>query len=190
MRPAGRPRIPAERIIMTDTFRPRNLRIFSYRTNKIMMHIEDLLDLGKIGISLWQYSKGNGSSKHFTCYVDATDARLIAHQILIGKLQPWTDYKGNANQKTGEIIARVLRVEQATDTKIKGLRINCAAGSGTKLPTGAVKPAGKLDSLTALIPTEEAMKMALAIREHLQAWATATYYARKDECWKPEETQD
>ena len=172
---------------MTDTYRPRNLRIFSYRTNRMMLHIEDMLDLGKIAVDLWQYQKGNGASKHFTCYIDIDDARLIAHLLLIGKLDPWTDYKGNANQKTGEILARVLRLEWATDTRIAGLRINCAAGSGTKLPTGAVKPAGKLDSLTALLPTEEALKMALAIQEHLQAWACATYYSRKDECWKPEE---
>ena len=170
-----------------DTYRPRNLRIFSYRTNRIMLHIEDMLDMGKIAVDLWQYSKGNGSSKHFTCYVDVDDMRLIAHQLLTGKLEPWTDYKGQANKATGEIVARVLRIEQATDTKIQGIRINCAAGPGTRLPTGAVKPAGKLDSLTALLPADEALSMALAIREHLQAWATATYYARKDECWKPEE---
>ena len=172
---------------MTDTYRPRNLRIFSYRTNKIMMHIEDMLDLGKIAIDMWQYSKGNGSSQHFTCYVDVTDARLIAHLILIGKLDQWTDYKGSANGSTGEIVARVLRLEWTTETRIAGLRINCAAGSGTRMDTGAVKPAGKLDSLTALLPADEAMKMALAIREHLQAWSAATYYTRKDECWKPEE---
>lgn len=153
-----------------------------------MLHVEDLLDLGKIAIDIWQYSKGNGSSKRFTCYVDVDDARLIAHQILIGKLDNWTDYKGGINEQTGEITARVLRLEQATDTKIAGLRINCAAGPGTRMETGAVKPAGKLDSLTALLPTDEALKMALALREHLQAWACATYYARKDECWKPEET--
>lgn len=174
---------------MTDTYRPRNLRIFSYRTNKIMLHIEDMLDLDKIAVDMWQYSKGNGSSRHFTCYVDTADARLIAHQILTGRLEPWVNFKGNANKSTGEIIARVLRIEPATDTKIAGLRINCAAGPGTLLPTGAVKPAGKLDSLTALLPTEEALSMALAIREHLQAWACATYYARKDECWKPDDDQ-
>lgn len=171
---------------MSDNYQPRHIRIFSYRTNRMMMHVEDLLDIGKIGISLWQYSKGNGSSQNFTCYVDVADARLIAHLILIGKLDNWTDYKGGIHNGTGEITARVLRIEEAKDTKIAGLRINCAAGPGTKLPTGAVKPAGKLDSLTALIPTEEALKMGLGIREHLQAWATATYYARKDECWKPE----
>jgi hypothetical protein len=38
-----------------------------------------------------------------------------------------------------------------------------------------------------LLPDREALKMALAMGEHLQAWAAATYYARKDELWRPEE---
>ena len=48
--------------------------------------------------------------------------------------------------------------------------------------TRAVKPTGKLDSLTTLLPQGEAFKMALALREHLQARATATYHTRKDRC--------
>jgi hypothetical protein len=68
--------------------------------------------------------------------------------------------------------------------------VNCAAGPATKTATGAVKPAGKLDSLTTLLPQAEALKMALALREHLQAWATATYRTRKDQLWTPEESEE
>ena len=100
----------------------------------------------------------------------------------------FVDYKGGADSKTGEIVARVLRIERAEGTRVEGYRINCAAGPGKRNAQGAVQPAGKLDSLTTLLPDREALKMALAMGDHLQAWATATYYARRETCWKPEES--
>ena len=122
--------------------------------------------------------------------MDTDDARLIAHLVLTGKMVEWVDYKGGPDRSTGEIIARVLRLEWTTETRTAGLRVNCAAGPGTMTETRAVKPAGKLDSLTTLLPQAEAFKMALALREHLQAWATATHHTRKDQLWTPEESEE
>lgn len=172
---------------MTDNYRPRNLRIFTHASAHLILHIEDVLDLGKVALDLWQFTKGNGASKHICCYIDANDARLIAHQIIVGGLTKWQDYKGGANKSTGEIVSRVTNLEwTTTDRGNTGLRVNLATGPGRLNETRAVMPAGKLDSLTTFIPAVDALSMALAIREHLQAWAAATYYARKDDLWKPE----
>ena len=39
------------------------------------------------------------------------------------------------------------------------------------------------------LPIGDLLEKALALRDHLQAWATAAYQARKDALWKPEESE-
>jgi hypothetical protein len=172
-----------------DTYTPRNLRIFNYATNKVILHIEDHLELGKIAICLYDYVKGHGCTRHATAFLDLDDARVTAHQMItsLSTFQKWTDYKGSINPKTGEIISRVLTIERPTDTKIPSLRITIATGPGTKLPTGAVKPAGKLDSIVLLLPDRECLALALALHDHILAWCSATYMSRKAKLWKPEQ---
>jgi hypothetical protein len=178
-------------------YRPRNLRIYSYTTNRTIFHVEDLLDIGKLALDLWSYQKGKGAIAHHTCYLSAADARLVAHRLttLLTPNPPsptgsepfkFTDYKGAPNGN-GEIIARVLTIEWAvTDRGNDGLRIVAASGPGQLTPTRAVMPAGKLASVVAFLPPDEALKMALAIRDHLLAWAAASYFARRANLWSPQ----
>jgi len=100
----------------------------------------------------------------------------------------WACSPGSVNKRTGEIIARVLTIEPTDEsTRVQGYRITCAAGTGTLTATGAVQPAGKLEKIAVLIPDREAMKMALALRDHLAAWTVSSYWNRKSDLWKQEE---
>jgi len=174
-----------------DNYRPARLRIFSHITQRQILHVEDALEINKIVLDAYTYARNQGSSQHCTCYIDADDARLLAHQLITGSLvEPWTDYKGSVNRKTGEVIARVLTIEPTEGTKIAGYRISCAQGPGSRMDSGAVKPAGKLDKISVLLPARDALKMALALAEHLQAWTILSYWNRKNETWKPEEEKE
>lgn len=173
-----------------DNYKPRHLRIYTYATNRVIFHVEDMLEISKVAWELWAYQKGRGASQHQRCYMDLDDARLISHQLVNliekgGAPFKWTDYKGGVDRATGEVTARVLTLEWTTETRIHGLRVIAASGPGQLSPTQAVMPTGKLTSLLVLLPTEEALKLALSLRDHLLAWATASYYHRKEQLWQP-----
>jgi hypothetical protein len=42
-------------------YRPRNYRIISHRTQRRILHIEDALELERIRLEMWDYSKGAGA---------------------------------------------------------------------------------------------------------------------------------
>lgn len=170
-------------------YTPRYLRIWSYTSKTIIVHFEDMLDLGKVRIDAYNYEQGKGAKANIAVYLDADDARLIARLIATDRLTKWgPDYKGSPNRATGEIISRVLTIEKAEgpDIRVPGIRFTLAQGPGKTSSTGAVMPAGELQKLTVLLPATEALKMALTLIEHLQAWATVSYRERKAACWTPE----
>lgn len=172
-----------------NDYQPRNLRIYTYATQRAILHIEDALEIGKIRLDIYQFQRGAGASANIATYIDADDARYLAHVLItdpeiIGT--GWTDYKGGANRATGEITSRITTLQWTrTDRGNTGLRVQLSQGPGKLSDNGAVMPAGKLASITTFVPAQTALTAALALRDHLHAWATATYYARKETTWAP-----
>jgi hypothetical protein len=169
------------------TYRPRNYGIISHRTKKRILHVEDALELERIRLELWDYSKGSGAKGNVDAYLDLHTARLLATELAAGKLAEMDGHQemgGGVVQ--GEVVSRVLRIEN-TDTK-NPIRISIRNGPGIRQPGGLISPAkGQATvSLSVLLSTFDARRIGLALLEHLQAWAVCTYSSRISAgTWQP-----
>ena len=169
------------------TYRPRNYRIISHRTKKRILHVEDALELERIRLELWDYSKGSGAKGNVDAYLDLHTARLLATELAAGKLTEMDGHQemgGGVVQ--GEVVSRILLTEN-TDTK-NPIRISIRNGPGIRQPGGLISPAkGQATvSLSVLLSTFDARRIGLALLEHLQAWAVRTYGSRISAgTWQP-----
>jgi hypothetical protein len=168
-------------------YRPRNYRIISHRTQRRILHIEDALELERIRLEMWDYSKGAGAKGNVEAYLDHHTARLLAVELASGTL---TEMDGRQEMggvvAQGEVISRSLGTEN-TDTK-NPIRITIRNGPGVRQPSGLISPATGQSavSLSVLLSTFDARRIGLALLEHLQAWAVSTYSSRiRAGTWQP-----
>ena len=167
---------------------PRNYRIISHRTQRRIFHIEDALELERLRMEIWDYSKGSGAKGNVEAYVDVHTARLLASELVAGCLDEMDGHQqmgGGVVQ--GEVTSRILHTEN-TDTK-NPIRITIRNGPGVRQPSGLISPAkGQTQvSLSVLLSRFDARRIGLAMLEHLQAWAVNTYTARvASGTWQPE----
>jgi hypothetical protein len=157
---------------------PSNFRIISIRTAKRMLHIEDCLHIGRVRFDAWAYEKGNGSTAHVDAYLTPDDARLIASEFIQGRIELPIERSGGGVVK-GNVIARTFKMEAATGTDYP-IRVTVGNAPGSRQPSGliTINQGATPVRVQVLISATEARKLGLAIREHLQAWAAATYTAR------------
>lgn len=167
---------------------PRNYRIISHRTQRRIFHIEDALELERLRMEIWDYSKGSGAKGNVEAYVDVHTARLLASELVAGRLDEMDgrqEMGGGVVQ--GEVTSRILHTEN-TDTK-NPIRITIRNGPGLRQPSGLISPAkGQPQvSLSVLLSRFDARRIGLAMLEHLQAWAVNTYTARVAAgTWQPQ----
>jgi hypothetical protein len=157
---------------------PSNFRIISIRTAKRMLHIEDCLHIGRVRFDAWAYERGNGSTAHVDAYLTPDDARLIASEFIQGRIELPIERSGGGVVK-GNVIARTFKMEAATGTDYP-IRVTVGNAPGSRQPSGliTINQGATPVRVQVLISATEARKLGLAIREHLQAWAAATYTAR------------
>ena len=157
---------------------PSNFRIFSVRTAKRMLHVEDCLHIGRIRFDLWSYEKGNGSTGHVDAYVTTDDARLIGYLLTVADTSSALERNGGGVVK-GNVIARTFKME-ATDKADYPIRITVANAPGSRQENGliSINKGATPTRIQTLISPIDAYKLGLALAEHLQAWATATYDRR------------
>lgn len=177
---------------MSD-YLPRHQRIITHATTKLILHIECALDIGKLHVDLWAFQRGKGHSGHAEAYIDADEARLLVEDLAAGQLpERFQAIGGRAN---GEIIARVLTIEETDEGTRLPLRLRVENGPGIQnggliQPTWWGKGQGRATtSLSMLLDWRTARKIALAVREHMHAWAAATILQRKASAvWQPDES--
>ena len=164
---------------MTERSNP--YRIYTHITRSAILHIEDALQIGKLRLLLFQYHRGKGAQANASHYLDVDDARLLFTDLSQGRLpEPFVDYKGTSDGRNGQPLSRVLKVEdRETQGRGNPIVIEISNGPGEVVGEGAIKPAGQPDvRLALLLSRREARCMALAVLEHLLAWAVATYAQR------------
>lgn len=168
---------------------PRNYRIISHRTQRRILHIEDVLDIGKIRFELWDYARGTGAKASVEAYLDVHTARLMATELAAGRLVDMDGHREMGGGVVGgEVRSRILVTENAEARN--PIRITIRNGPGERQPGGLISPAkGEPQvSLSVLLSRFDARRIGLAILEHLQAWAGQTYQARiASGTWRSEE---
>ena len=159
-------------------YKPSNFRIFSVRTGKRMLHVEDCLHINRIRFDLWAYEKGNGSTGHVDAYLTVDDARLLGYLLTIADTSTPIERNGGGVVK-GNVIARIFQMEKA-DNANHPVRITITNAPGNRQQSGliSINKGASPTKLQILLSTEECCKLGLALREHLQAWSAATYTAR------------
>ncbi len=158
---------------------PRNYRIISHRTQRRILHVEDVLDIGKIRFELWDYARGTGAKASVEAYLDVHTARLMATELAAGHLEDMDGHREmGGGMVGGEVRSRILVTENAEARN--PIRITIRNGPGERQPGGLISPAkGEPQvSLSVLLSRFDARRIGLAIFEHLQAWAGQTYQAR------------
>lgn len=191
---------------MTDTYKPLRFRIWSLTTRNTILHVEDALAIEKLHFDLWRYRRGAGSDVHVSAYLDVDDARVLAHDLATGRLStlaaarnsdgdPERGFEargGSANGGQDGPIARLLRVQEAEDTR-NPIRITVVQGPGEVLSSGLItfKRGETPERLSVLLSRYDARSLGLAVLSHISAHATATYFARvREQTWQPAPTAD
>lgn len=171
---------------------PRNYRIISHRTQRRILHIEDVLDIGKIRFELWEYARGTGAKASVEAYLDVHIARLMATELAAGRLEDMDGHREMGGGVVGgEVRSRILVTENAEARN--PIRITIRNGPGERQPGGLISPAkGEPQvSLSVLLSRFDARRTGLAILEHLHAWAGQTYQARiASGTWRSEEVAE
>ena len=158
---------------------PRNYRIISHRTPRRILHIEDVLEIGKLRLEIWDYARGSGAKASAEAYLDLHTARLLATELAGGRLEDMDGHREmGGGIVSGEIRSRILVTENA-DAR-NPIRITIRNGPGIRQPGGLISPEkGQPQvSLSVLLSRLDARRIGLAILEHLQAWAAQTYRTR------------
>jgi hypothetical protein len=171
---------------------PRNYRIVSHRTQRRILHIEDVLEIGRLRFEIWDYERGSGANASVEAYLDADTARLLATELSKGMLEDMDGHKVMGGSVSGgEARSRILVTENAKARN--PIRIAISNGPGVRQPGGLVSPAKgqPQDRLSVLLSRLDARRIGLAILEHLQAWAAQTYTDRiASGTWQPEEAAE
>lgn len=171
---------------------PRNYRIISHRTQRRILHVEDVLEIGKVRLELWDYAKGSGSQASVEAYLDVHTARLLATELANGRLEDLDGHQEMGGGVVGgDVRSRVL-VTENSDAR-NPVRMTIRNGPGVRQPGGLISPAkGQPQvSLSVLLSRFDARRIGLAILEHLQAWASQTYAARMAAgTWQPAGASD
>lgn len=169
---------------MANEFKPRNLRIYRHVTRTRILVIEDALDIGKLRIELTDYKKGQGVVTSLDHYLDIDTARLLFTDLRFSdeNLVPFKEFKGSV--RGDQVQSRIFKVEWESKAN-NPIKLAIAHGPGKLSNTGAIMPVGQPDHfVTTLLDVQTTRMIALVVIEHLQAWATATYYARlSDQTW-------
>jgi hypothetical protein len=168
-------------------YKPRNLRIVSLRTARRMLHVEDVLDFARVRVELWAYEKGAGATGHADAYLDVDTARVLAAFLAAGSL-PEPIEEAGGGLVAGQLTARIFRAEEAEGTQ-NPIRITVTNGPGTRQPNGliSITRGAAVEKVQVLLSRMDARRIGLALAEHLQAWATHTYAARRAAgTWRPE----
>lgn len=158
---------------------PRNYRIISHRTQRRILHVEDLLEIGRIRFELWDYSRGSGAKASVESYLDIHTARLLATELAAGSLADMDGHREMGGGIVGgEIRSRVLVTENAEARN--PIRITIRNGPGERQPGGLISPVKGQPQvgLSVLLSRFDARRIGLAILEHMQAWAGQTYTSR------------
>jgi hypothetical protein len=171
---------------------PRNYRIISHRTQRRILHIEDVLEIGKIRFELWDYARGSGAKASVEAYLDVHTVRLLASELAAGRLDDMDGHQEmGGGVAGGEVLSRILVTENA-DAR-NPIRITIRNGPGVRQAGGLISPAkGQPQvSVSVLLSRFDARRMGLAILDHLQAWAAQTYASRiASGTWQAEETAE
>ena len=165
-------------------FKPRNFRIVRHVTKSSILVIEDCLRLGKLRVEVVSYQRGEGVRAVAEHYLDVDTARLLFTDLAAGQLPAsYQEYKGT--MRDGQAHSRIFNLSEAKAQN--PIKLEIANGPGEMVGEGAIKPLGKPTvSLAVLLSRSDARRIALAVLEHLSAWAAATYYQRtSDETWQP-----
>ncbi|MCB8986731.1 MAG: hypothetical protein H6661_03155 [Ardenticatenaceae bacterium] len=153
----------------------QNFRIYEYMTRTTWLHAQDALHftkengepIPKLQLFAGLYRQGEGANSQISHWLDAADARVLFADLSWGKAVDFIDYKGSNGQQP---ISRVLRVN-AKDDKVY---FQLTEGPGKATTTGAITPAGPVETkINVGMTKNDARKMAYAILEHMQAYATA-----------------
>ena len=174
-----------------NSYKPANHRIISLRQQRRILHVEDCLDIGKVRLDLYEYNKGDGANAHVDFYLNTDDARVLAAELATGRLVLTNGLELQGGGKNGQVTARTFKVEEA-DTQ-NPIRLSMANGPGVLLDSGliAFKKGSKPTRINILIGRYDAKKFGLALLQHLQAWAAATYRDRVSTgTWQPRQWQD
>lgn len=167
---------------------PRNYRVISHRTQRRILHIEDVLEIEQIHFEIWDYAKGAGAKAHVEAYLDVHTTRLLAAELATGRLRQMDGHEAfGGGYAGGEAVSRILRTENA-DAR-NPIRITIRNGPGVAQKGGLISPAkGEQQAkLSVLLSIFDARRIGLAILHHLQAWAANTYKARiAAGSWRPE----
>jgi hypothetical protein len=158
---------------------PRNYRIISHRTQKRILHVEDVLEIERIRFELWDYARGAGAKAHVEAYLDVHTARLLAAELATGRLREMDGRESfGGGFAGGEAVSRILRTENSGTRN--PIRITISNGPGVQQKGGLISPAKgeRQTKLSVLLSAFDARRVGLAILHHLQAWATSTYKAR------------
>ena len=172
---------------MTDKtkppFKPTNHRIVSIRQQRLMLHVEDALDIGKIRFDLWAYSKGSGATQHADAYLNADIARTLFLELTHAHLSTLDNHRiHGGGTENGDTVARIFTA-QNTDTN-NPIRFSISHGPGLRMANGLIQPHNwekdrtKVTRLSILISKRDAKLIGITGLHHMQAWATNTYRDR------------
>lgn len=172
------------------SYLPAYHRIISITTNKRILHVEDCLHMDKIRLDLYEYERGKGATAHAEHYLDLHTARRIAWELAHDQTTTHEEFKGT--HRDGQPQARTLTLQDLGDTARQPIKLTIANGPGQLLDTGAIKPkpGAQQTRISILLARSTARSTGLALLQHLQAWATATYLQRVQQGrWQPQDHQ-
>lgn len=148
-------------------------RIHTHMTRTKWLHVEDALDIGKLRLFAGDYQKGKGAKATAVHYLDLADARVLLSDLAWGKPVDFCEFKGSPND--GKPTSRVLKVK----TNGEKVWVRLENGPGQVIGQGAVKPAGKPESVVNVPLTPwEARKLATTVLAHVDAWTVITFKQR------------
>lgn len=178
---------------MTDEYRPRHYRIYSHVTRNRILHVEDALQIDKVHLDAYEFKKGAGAQARAEAYVDVHEARLLFNQLSTGAIPNGSKFEAiGGGFRDGEAVGRTLVVQEVEANN--PIKFTLANGPSIPMKGGLFKPAwwGNEDvdpwaEVGVLLDRRTARKIALAVLEHLQAWASVTYWQRITEgTWQPD----
>lgn len=179
---------------MSDNqYLPRNFRIYTHTTRSRILHIEDALQIGHIRFDLYAFTQGQGATAQAEAYVEVDEARLLFDQMQTGRLPArFQTIGGRQRGEAQHVISRVLTVEEVQANN--PIKITVQNGAGVPQENGLITPAwwGDKDAepdvdIAILLDRRTARKIALAVLDHLTAWAAATYHTRiQHRTWRPD----
>jgi len=158
----------------------RHYRIYSQVTGSAFLHVEDVLDIGKLRLFAGRYQRGQGASITAYHYLDLDDARLLFTDLAAGgvpitdeKDEAYVEYKGSGE---GIPTSRVLKIQVQPERVF----IELSYGPGERMGQGAIRPVrgAERQSVSVALTWLEARRLALAVLAHLAAWEAATFHAR------------